>query len=168
MTRPRDRMPISVYRFLSEYHYLRTRKRNKRIYPGITSGGIRLFCISRQSRKKVIWLKKQILRLVHKTEVDETHTSTLSTPLFVSLRSNDRIADLTLRDSHGPLHQVYSTYGASKTKMLLVAQDWLSKTELPKKSAAGCPKTLPFHQLSPFLVADCYFFGKRIWVSNSN
>ena len=36
MTRPRGRMPISVYRFLSEYHYLRTRKLNKRVYTAIT------------------------------------------------------------------------------------------------------------------------------------
>ena len=40
MTRPRGRMPISVYRFLSEYHYLRTRKLNKRKYTAITLWGV--------------------------------------------------------------------------------------------------------------------------------
>ena len=40
MTRPRGRMPISVYRFLSEYHYLRTRKLNKRKYTATTFWGV--------------------------------------------------------------------------------------------------------------------------------
>jgi len=37
MTRPQGQMPISVYIFLSEYHYLGTRKPNKRIYPLISN-----------------------------------------------------------------------------------------------------------------------------------
>ena len=35
MTRPQSQMPISVCSFLSEYHYLGTRKPNKRIYTAI-------------------------------------------------------------------------------------------------------------------------------------
>ena len=40
MTRPRGRMPVRAYRFLSEYHYLRTRKTNKRVYMSILAGGV--------------------------------------------------------------------------------------------------------------------------------
>ena len=40
MTRPQGQIPISVYIFLSEYHYLGTRKPNKRIYTAIESWGV--------------------------------------------------------------------------------------------------------------------------------
>ena len=35
-------MPISVYIFVSEYHYLWTRKPNKRIYPAITNSQVHI------------------------------------------------------------------------------------------------------------------------------
>ena len=40
MTRPQGQIPISVYIFLSEYHYLGTRKPSKRIYTAITDWGV--------------------------------------------------------------------------------------------------------------------------------
>ena len=43
---PTGQIPISVYIFLSEYHYLGTRKPNKRIYPAIPNWRV---CVSKLS-----------------------------------------------------------------------------------------------------------------------
>ena len=45
MTRPRGRLSISVHRFLSEYHYFRTRNLKKRVYTAIPSRRVHSFFI---------------------------------------------------------------------------------------------------------------------------
>ena len=55
MTRPQGQIPISVYIFLSEYHYLGTRKPNKRIYTAIENWGVFRLSEVRKLRPSGSW-----------------------------------------------------------------------------------------------------------------
>ena len=88
-------MPISVYIVLNEYHYLGTRKPNKRIYPAILDWRVlnRLFCRSR----KMLQNEPLVAKIGVDTAENGPRKECCVDTVFVCTRSSSSLESMSAR-----------------------------------------------------------------------